>query len=148
MAKSTECRRCGKSFNNSDGRVKYCSDCPNVRWVMKECRGCGRIKPPGKGAQYCPDCRDEHKSKTASSINNRKRAKRYGLSVENLNALLAIDQCEVCGSNVRLVVDHDHATGVVRGLLCDLCNKALGQARDDVSILAGLIQYLENRSRS
>lgn len=43
----------------------------------------------------------------------------------------------------RLVVDHDHATGEVRGLLCDACNLALGKLQDSVARLSGLIMYLE-----
>lgn len=68
------------------------------------------------------------------------------MTVDELNDLLALGRCEVCGrSDVKFCIDHDHETGKVRGLLCDGCNKALGHARDDISILAGLIKYLEER---
>ena len=43
-------------------------------------------------------------------------------------------------------VDHDHMTGEVRGVLCFNCNQALGNARDDIVVLQGLIDYL-NRYR-
>jgi hypothetical protein len=39
-------------------------------------------------------------------------------------------QCEICGttenSGIRLVRDHNHATGYVRGMLCDPCNARVG----------------------
>lgn len=40
-------------------------------------------------------------------------------------------------------IDHDHATGVVRGLLCNGCNIAIGFTRDDVDVLTGLAAYLK-----
>lgn len=52
--------------------------------------------------------------------------------------------CAIChrSSKSRLVVDHDHRSGQVRGLLCDSCNQGIGKLRDDVSILESAIEYL------
>ncbi len=43
----------------------------------------------------------------------------------------------------RLIVDHCHDTGRVRGLLCNGCNVALGLAKEDPKRLAGLVEYAE-----
>jgi nitrate/TMAO reductase-like tetraheme cytochrome c subunit len=41
--------------------------------------------------------------------------------------------------------DHDHNTGVVRGILCNGCNAAIGHAKDDPKRLRALATYLERK---
>lgn len=58
-------------------------------------------------------------------------------------------RCAVCGKHEqdtrrkRLFVDHSHATGKIRALLCQQCNTALGMAHEDIDILLALVGYLE-----
>ena len=56
--------------------------------------------------------------------------------------------CAICGKSPNkeksLVVDHDHVTEKVRGLLCQKCNLALGQFQDSPINLLSAINYLEN----
>lgn len=57
--------------------------------------------------------------------------------------------CEICKehvTNVRgygLVSDHDHATGLFRGLICTPCNSMLGFAKDKSEILINAAKYLD-----
>lgn len=72
----------------------------------------------------------------------------YGMTADDYNLLLEHQQnrCAICGdepNEKRLSVDHCHETGRVRGLLCSLCNRALGGFRDDVRFLKNAIHYLE-----
>lgn len=54
------------------------------------------------------------------------------------------DGCDVCGSRTgRMVIDHCHVTGIVRGLLCNPCNLVLGAVGDDPERLRSLALYLE-----
>lgn len=61
------------------------------------------------------------------------------------------DRCALCsepfaGSGLDRAapqVDHDHATGVVRALLCRACNTALGALRDDPALLRRAADYIE-----
>lgn len=76
------------------------------------------------------------------------RERLYGLSRDEYNELLT-DQngaCAICGrlsEDRALAVDHDHASGSIRGLLCAPCNTGLGVFRDDQLLLQRAIAYLE-----
>jgi len=57
-------------------------------------------------------------------------------------------KCAICGkteqeNKKRLAVDHCHATGKVRKLLCSHCNTALGLVNDDQNILIEMLSYLK-----
>lgn len=75
-------------------------------------------------------------------------SRRYSLTVEEYQELL-ISQggvCAICGGSDEqqaFVVDHDHNTGQVRGILCHRCNCMLGFGRDDTTILQAGIEYLK-----
>lgn len=52
----------------------------------------------------------------------------YGITLDQYNQM-CIDQdnkCLICKNQRKLVVDHDHKTGKIRGLLCINCNSRLG----------------------
>ena len=44
---------------------------------------------------------------------------------------------------MKLCVDHNHATGKVRKLLCHDCNTMIGKAKEDIQILESAINYLK-----
>lgn len=75
--------------------------------------------------------------------------KSHKITPEQRKSLLAKQryQCAICGVNQsslkrRLAVDHDHADGEIRGLLCSNCNLGLGLFKDRPEILAAAIRYL------
>ena len=73
----------------------------------------------------------------------------YRLSVEEYNARYRLQGggCAICkrvSIGKRLVVDHCHKTGRVRGLLCMRCNTAIGMLGDDIEVLARAIGYLSD----
>jgi len=53
-----------------------------------------------------------------------------------------VTQCVICGETGALVVDHDHHTNKVRGMLCNNCNLGLGHFKDDPLLLEFASQYL------
>jgi len=73
----------------------------------------------------------------------------YGLSIEQFNQMLSSQGgvCKICKSSDPRTgrdwhVDHDHRTGVVRGILCARCNLLLGRAQDRADRLEAAIEYL------
>jgi hypothetical protein len=68
----------------------------------------------------------------------------YGISPEAIVLLgLAQDRsCAICRRKAYLVVDHNHATDSVRGLLCTACNHGLGSFRDSPGLLIAAAEYL------
>ncbi len=74
--------------------------------------------------------------------------KKYGLTVEEYKALVHKQQgkCRICGKVLELknlVVDHDHATKLVRGLLCFSCNVALGLFQEKLDNLKNAVKYMK-----
>ena len=77
----------------------------------------------------------------------RRRLRQYGLAPADFARMLTEQRgvCAICyGSNGGryLVVDHNHKSGGVRGLLCVDCNLLLGYARDNAAVLLRAAQYL------
>jgi len=53
--------------------------------------------------------------------------------------------CAICSGvskNKSLAVDHNHVTGIVRGLLCDRCNRGLGNFQDSPKYFRRALEYL------
>lgn len=150
------------------GRRRYCSDACRQRAARarlatlteKRCASCKRVKPiadffPTGNMVYCRDCElAKQRASYASGKPTRGRdyshrrsiRQRYGLTGEQYQAMVEAQggQCAICGEQPeRLRVDHDHATGAIRELLCNHCNVALAQARDNRDLLRAMIAYLE-----
>lgn len=69
------------------------------------------------------------------------------IPLEEIDAQEAVQdhRCAICRDTRgqrRLHVDHDHATGEFRGMLCHRCNQGLGQFRDNPALLLEAITYL------
>jgi hypothetical protein len=76
----------------------------------------------------------------------------YGMSLETYYQLRSeqLGRCAICNryenqinhNSQKLVVDHDHETGKVRGLICHKCNAGLGAFKDSPELLESAKQYL------
>lgn len=75
--------------------------------------------------------------------------KNYNITLEFFNKLRKYQdhKCAMCKRDevdfkTNLAVDHCHKTGLVRGLLCWLCNKRLGKFSDDHELLRAAAEYV------
>ena len=73
---------------------------------------------------------------------------KYGMTMEQFEDMADAQGgvCAIClGNNDGriLVIDHDHGTGAVRGLLCDNCNFMIGNGKNSVENLRAAITYLQ-----
>ena len=79
----------------------------------------------------------------------------YGLTPEVYSQMLQEQNngCKICGlvfaleykgvKKDRPHVDHDHASNLIRGILCHSCNLALGFVKDNVDLLKKMMDYLK-----
>lgn len=138
-----------------------CSICHRCRpiedYPTSPKRNGGRQRHP-----YCREClrtynRERHRQRTTAEHRRAMWRKDYGMSEADYAAILKRQKgvCAICrqpetakrnGQIKALHVDHDHATGKVRGLLCSRCNTALGGFGDDIKRLNRAIRYLRLHS--
>ena len=106
---------------------------------------------------YCRDCwnapkRTRYRYREADQ--DRAVGRNYKLGAGQYDRMLEAQdgRCAICstrasntsGRGKRLQVDHCHASGKVRGLLCNSCNLGLGAFKDDTSRMLRAIEYLRS----
>ncbi len=137
---------------------------------MRKCKPCGEYKtldnfvkdkrkPHGRGYN-CYEC--------AASASCKKRTKQgaagrrdrwlkseHGINLKTYEQMLSEQKskCLICfqhQSKFRkpMAVDHCHKTNKIRGLLCEGCNMALGQFKDDPNIIQSAFRYILNQGAS
>jgi Recombination endonuclease VII len=126
--------------------------------MTKPCRTCGAIER-GKSGRCLPCNRRRFANDWPSATKEARKAYReshpevirgqrrraYGLTNADFEALRQTQdgKCGICYRDLPLAVDHDHATGVVRGLLCSNCNIGIGNLQDDPRLLLSALNYLD-----
>jgi hypothetical protein len=111
--------RFGRNRSSRDGLTAYCRPCHTAKGKQTYTRLYGSTR------EYHP-------------------RRRYGIGQADVDRMLVEqdNKCAACDKPDPEHVDHDHATGQVRGMLCFNCNQALGNVRDSVQILDRLAGYL------
>lgn len=143
--------------------------------ILKLCIHCNTSKPleqmskaPTSKDGYrsmCKDCfnayyrkrrEEKHEQVRAYELKfHRERRLRvtFGITESDYAAMLAAQSgaCAICKAKQRggrrLAVDHCHTTGMVRALLCDLCNKGIGMFRDSPDLLRRAMEYCQGHTQ-
>lgn len=126
-----------------------------MRTESKVCPKCNIDRPLGRYYAYHGQCKNclTVWQKDYFQKKPHKRQRPYVLSPEGYDRLFAQQggQCAICGTSepggrfTRLLVDHCHKTGTVRGLLCHGCNAGLGLFGDDPERVSAAVAYLGGR---
>lgn len=127
----------------------------NIEFATATCSICGintPLKPNYRGGFRCRNKFNEQRNLgRATGTHTRKQyqiEKKYdGVVRSEIVAKLLPAQngrCAICKEFFTGTpnVDHDHQTGVVRGLLCHGCNVGIGFLKDDIRLLKSAIVYL------
>lgn len=137
-----------KQNKNKSEQTGYPEKYPQGFFKDKHCRSCSSLfSPKAPSELYCSDvCKD-------FEYTSRYLERNYGITLGEYNRMLKYQECKcaICGGEgftmkechkIKLVVDHCHTTGVVRGLLCHNCNRALGLFKDSPDSLIEAAKYL------
>ena len=129
------CTQCKKDKPEGDYYVR--KDRPSGKGRLSECKECMKSR-----------VMDRYK-KDPDLVNDKRAAKVYGITLEQVQEMREQSGgiCSICNRegkhhHKRLVIDHDHKTGKVRGLICSTCNSMIGWCGEDTQTLQNLIDYL------
>ncbi len=133
---------------SDDGHSKRCSACR----TWKPLEEFNRDTSHWTGHSHrCRSCAKARLADLSPEYRRRQRLKRYGITPEEYDRILAAQGggCGICGGPLPpyrtfYEIDHDHFTGLVRGLLCPNCNLGLGQFQDSKELLLRALAYLKD----
>lgn len=121
-------------------------------WRAKEKeRSRERRQSPEVRAYHCARSKQWYQANKARVLargRNMRLKKLYGMTPEDYDLRLQQQHggCAICSAKPKegwpLVVDHCHETDIVRGLLCDGCNQAIGRLGDNATALHRAYRYL------
>ena len=149
-------------------KTKVCSKCKqryplnDFNWhkghrdgYRSECKGCTRKSSKlyyEKNRKQCNRVSETWRRNHTEQFRLLQRKtvlRQYGMTVNDYDQLFAKQKgrCAICGRHQlefhrHLNVDHDHITGIVRGLLCTECNNLLGQL-EKTGFVAKALDYRE-----
>lgn len=120
---------------------------------IKLCTKCRTSKPltdfytlkNGKQSWWCKNCSRDQANSRSLEYYRKNPYRKYGKTKQDFDEMAKAQdyKCALCRREKKLVMDHSHSSGKVRGLLCDGCNVALGMFLDDPELLRRAASYVE-----
>ncbi len=147
-----------------DSGLKKCSSCSKElpwdefshriqdgkRYLRSKCKECCSSSW-NKWAELHPEYKDKKLLADRKAHEDYKKYHRLGLTKKQYLIMLDAQKgvCAIClrppKDKQSLVIDHNHATEEVRGLLCRNCNRGIGLLGDSIQILENSLNYLRSR---
>jgi hypothetical protein len=123
---------------------KWCPDCDAVLPLVDFVR---TVQSKSGYSAYCKPCHNARSRASREKVGGSRSyhlTRRYGITAAEADHRLALQGglCAICKTAPAQHVDHDHATGAVRALLCFNCNGGLGQFKDDPDVLRAAAEYV------
>lgn len=137
---------------------------------MRKCTKCGEekivsefyLRSDGSGDGIRSDCKQCVRLNVAAyrkadpiRLKNTWLKQDFGITMEQYNELFAAQNgcCAICEAHPakqkrHFAVDHDHATGKIRGILCTNCNTAIGKMEEDPIRMRRAAEYVEGANKS
>lgn len=140
-----KCTKCGQL----KPLTEFWADKRRENGLMAKCKVCHSEKTKLWRIQH-PDANKKRYWANRDSERERHLKKKYGITLSDYAVMLKQqnNKCAICGKlepgNKTLDVDHDHATGIVRGLLCTSYNRMIGHAGERCDVLKAAILYLKS----
>lgn len=158
------CTKCGTQkalefFGSKDGiagKKTQCKQCVNERGKLDRQKNPEKYRERSRANyQKNPEYHNQYSKnwyqENAQEVRDRYLKREYGIDSKEYERMLKSQSggCKICGAppteGQALAVDHCHATGRVRGLLCDLHNRGLGYFQEAPALLRAAANYLERK---
>jgi hypothetical protein len=102
---------------------------------------------------YCKPCHNAQVRESRQRVHGGSRhyhlTRRYGIGAADVDRMIAEQSgiCPICLKRPAVHVDHDHRSGKVRAIVCEMCNGGLGQFKDSPVLIRNAIAYIEKHNQ-
>ncbi|MBF0211528.1 MAG: endonuclease, partial [Desulfamplus sp.] len=93
-----------------------------------------------------PTCKECRVAIDGKSLKPEEKRRLTAIKPKEIFTCPICQKTSIVGITAKIVIDHDHKTGVAREWICDSCNTGLGRFKDDPKLIQRVIDYLKKYS--